>query len=110
MFPCSCCYPRLRELELHNAPELGPDGLAHLTELRQLSRLHLHGVGHRRCLDALLVSTSKVRALLLLGHGRLGLAWDAKWRYDAYSTPTPVRMAGVLRMGSYLLCLANVFL
>mgnify|MGYP001807641608 CR=1 FL=1 len=45
--------------------------MAHLTELRQLSRLHLHGIGHRRCLDALLVSTSKVSAgagaLLLLG-------------------------------------------
>lgn len=54
------CFSRLRELELHNAPELGPDGLAHLTELRQLSRLLLHGIGHRRCLDVLLVSTSKV--------------------------------------------------
>jgi hypothetical protein len=39
---------RLRELELHNAPELSPTGLAHLTRLRQLSKLTLQGVGCRR--------------------------------------------------------------
>jgi hypothetical protein len=77
----SCCYPRLRELELHNAPELGPDGVAKLTELRQLTRLHLHGIGHRRCLDALLVSTSKVGSAVASAgvHGEGGREYCDAW-------------------------------
>lgn len=38
----------LHGLELHNAPDLGPDGVAHLTALQQLTRLELSGIGYRR--------------------------------------------------------------
>lgn len=41
---------RLRELELHNAPDVTPAGLEWLLNLRQLSRLVVHGAGCQRCL------------------------------------------------------------
>lgn len=65
--PAIASIRRLRELELHNAPEFGPDGLAHLTELYQLTRLLLRGIGHRRCLGCEMISDSRVGAALAAG-------------------------------------------
>lgn len=50
----------LRELELHNAPELTPYGIKHLTELQQLTRLVIDAVGCRRGVECFLLSNSKV--------------------------------------------------
>lgn len=52
---------RLQELELHNAPQLTPDGVKHLTALRKLSGLRLNDVGCLRGISCNLRSTSKVR-------------------------------------------------
>ncbi len=63
-------FSTLRELELFNAPELTPDGVAHLTALRQLTRLELNGVGYRRCIECRYSwQPSKSEVSLLWGPG-----------------------------------------
>lgn len=59
--PALASMPGLRELELYNAPELGPRGIAQLTELRELSRLLLNKVGCLRGISCSLRSRSKVK-------------------------------------------------
>lgn len=51
---------RLRELELHNAPELSLTGLTHLTRMRELSKLTLKGVGCRRGIECALTTDPNV--------------------------------------------------
>jgi hypothetical protein len=48
----------LRELELHNAPELTPYGIKHLTELQQLTRLTLDAVGLKRGIECFIMPNS----------------------------------------------------
>jgi len=47
-------------LELHNAPWLRSKGLQRLVSLRQLRRLELHCIGHRRRTDLCLVTSQNV--------------------------------------------------
>lgn len=50
----------LRDLELHNSQMLTPHGVAELTELRQLTRLKIDGIGACRCVCAFFTNTSEV--------------------------------------------------
>jgi hypothetical protein len=88
---------RLRELELHNAPELSLTGLTHLTRLRELSKLTLKGVGCRRGIECALttdpdvshearvpgggVSTVGMHTLLVI-RGNGGHFSDVSWGFD----------------------------
>jgi hypothetical protein len=70
------CMTGLRDLELHNAPVLSPEGVAHLVQLRQLTRLNLNSIGSCRCISCCVTSSSEVSCgdigLGFLGGGEPG--------------------------------------
>jgi hypothetical protein len=50
----------LRDLELHNSQLLTPDGVEQLTELRELTRLKIDGIGACRCVRVVFRNSSEV--------------------------------------------------
>ena len=66
----------LQELELHNAPELTPYGIKHLTELQQLTKLRLDAVGLKRGIECFIMPNSTMVSCAASKISQ-GVAWQA---------------------------------